>query len=36
VLTGAGSELERDLPFGIFVDALDEYVVELDSRHRTF
>jgi DNA-binding NarL/FixJ family response regulator len=26
VLRGSASELERDLPFGAFVDALDEYV----------
>src|SRR5579862_1615629 len=26
VLSGAASELERDLPFSLFVDALDEYV----------
>src|SRR5690349_15944698 len=26
VLTGSASELEHELPFGIFVDALDEYV----------
>jgi DNA-binding NarL/FixJ family response regulator len=26
VLTGSASELEADLPFGVFVDALDEYV----------
>jgi DNA-binding CsgD family transcriptional regulator len=30
VLSGSGSELERDLPFSVFVDALDEYVVGLD------
>jgi DNA-binding NarL/FixJ family response regulator len=33
VLTGSASELERDLPFWIFVDALDEYVAGLDP-HR--
>ena len=32
VVTGSGSELERDLPFGIFVDALDEYLIGLDPR----
>jgi DNA-binding NarL/FixJ family response regulator len=32
VLTGAGGELERDLPFWVFVDALDEYVDAIDSR----
>jgi ATP/maltotriose-dependent transcriptional regulator MalT len=32
VLTGAGAELEQDLPFWIFVDALDEYVEALDPR----
>ncbi len=26
VLYGSASELERDLPFSVFVDALDEYV----------
>src|SRR3954462_7464439 len=26
VLAGAASELERDLPFSVFVDALDEYL----------
>ena len=26
VLSGSASELERDLPFSLFVDALDEYV----------
>src|SRR4051812_31291812 len=25
VLSGAGAELERELPFWVFVDALDEY-----------
>jgi DNA-binding CsgD family transcriptional regulator len=30
VLSGAASELERDLPFSLFVDALDEYVESLD------
>ncbi len=30
VLSGAASELERDLPFSLFVDALDEYVRGLD------
>ena len=28
MLTGTASELERDLPFWVFVDALDEYVRE--------
>jgi ATP/maltotriose-dependent transcriptional regulator MalT len=32
VLAGAASELERDLPFWVFVDALDEYVQALDPR----
>jgi hypothetical protein len=31
VLSGSASELERDLPFSAFVDALDEYVESLDS-----
>jgi len=30
VLSGSASELERDLPFSVFVDALDEYVEGLD------
>src|SRR4051794_9360417 len=32
VLTGSASELERDLPFWVFVDALEEYVQALDPR----
>ena len=32
VLRGSASELESDLPFWIFVDALDEYVAGLDPR----
>jgi DNA-binding CsgD family transcriptional regulator len=30
VLVGSASELERDLPFAVFVDAIDEYVRGLD------
>jgi tetratricopeptide (TPR) repeat protein len=30
VLTGSASELESDLPFGVFVDALDEYLYALE------
>jgi DNA-binding NarL/FixJ family response regulator len=30
VLSGSASELERDLPFSVFVDALDEYLQSLD------
>jgi DNA-binding CsgD family transcriptional regulator len=30
VLSGSASELERDLPFSVFVDALDEYLDSLD------
>jgi predicted ATPase len=30
VLSGSASELERDLPFSVFVDALDEFVRGLD------
>src|SRR5439155_5980701 len=30
VLSGRASELERDLPFWVFVDALDEYVHALE------
>ena len=29
-LTGSASELERDLPFWVFVDALDEYIRGLE------
>ena len=29
VLSGSASEFERDLPFGVFVDALDEYLAGL-------
>jgi predicted ATPase len=29
---GSASELERDLPFSVFVDALDEYVESLDPK----
>src|SRR3954452_13148988 len=32
VLSGRAGELERDLPFWVFVDALDEYVQGLDPR----
>ena len=32
VLAGSASELEGDLPFGVFVDALDEYVSGLEPR----
>jgi DNA-binding CsgD family transcriptional regulator len=32
VLSGSASELERDLPFWVFVDALDEYVQGLEPR----
>jgi predicted ATPase/DNA-binding CsgD family transcriptional regulator len=32
VVTGRASELERDLPFWLFVDALDEYVQGLEPR----
>ena len=32
VLEGSASELERELPFGVFVDALDEYVDALEPR----
>ena len=32
VLGGSASELERDLPFWLFVDALDEYVQGLEPR----
>jgi predicted ATPase len=32
VLSGTGSELERDLPFWVFVDALDDYLQSLEPR----
>jgi DNA-binding NarL/FixJ family response regulator/RecA/RadA recombinase len=32
VLTGSGAELEQDLPFWVFVDALDEYVESVEPR----
>ncbi|QEC48769.1 AAA family ATPase [Baekduia soli] len=32
VLTGSGSDLDRDLPFWVFVDALDEYVAGVEPR----
>jgi DNA-binding NarL/FixJ family response regulator/tetratricopeptide (TPR) repeat protein len=32
VLSGSASELELDLPFWVFVDALDEYAAGLDPR----
>ena len=32
VLTGSASELEQDLPFWVFVDALDEYVAGVDPQ----
>jgi ATP/maltotriose-dependent transcriptional regulator MalT len=32
VLAGSASELERDLPFSVFVDALDEYVEGVDPK----
>jgi DNA-binding CsgD family transcriptional regulator len=34
VLTGRAAELERDLPFGLFVDAADDYLVSLDEALR--
>src|SRR3954465_849496 len=37
VLAGSASEFERDLPFGVFVDALDDYVASqmLDTEGAT-
>ncbi len=35
VLSGSASELERDLPFSVFVDALDEYVRGIDRNRLT-
>src|SRR3954447_16706419 len=32
VLSGAGADLERDLPFWVFVDALDEYLAGVEPR----
>ncbi len=32
VLTGSASELERDLPFWIFVDALDDHMARVEPR----
>ena len=32
VLAGTGAELEQDLPFWVFVDALDEYVESVEPR----
>jgi DNA-binding NarL/FixJ family response regulator/tetratricopeptide (TPR) repeat protein len=34
VLAGSASELERELPFWVFVDALDEYLEALEPRRR--
>ena len=34
VLSGSASELERELPFWVFVDALDEYLEALEPRRR--
>jgi ATP/maltotriose-dependent transcriptional regulator MalT len=35
VLFGAGSEFERDLPFSLFVDALDKFLAGLDPTRLT-
>src|SRR3954453_16103540 len=32
VLSGAGADLDRDLPFWVFVDALDEYLAGVEPR----
>jgi DNA-binding NarL/FixJ family response regulator len=32
VLGGSGAELEQDLPYWVFVDALDDHVADLDPR----
>src|SRR3954466_1992329 len=32
VLSGAGADLQRDLPFWVFVDALDEYLAGVEPR----
>ena len=34
VLSGSASEFERELPFWVFVDALDEYLEALEPRRR--
>ncbi len=34
VLTGRGAELEADLPFGIIVDAFDDYLGSIDTSRR--
>src|ERR687892_1969791 len=36
VLSGRAAELERDLPFWVFVDALDEYVEGIEPRRLEF
>jgi len=36
VLSGRAAELERDLPFWVFVDALDEYLQGLEPRRLEF
>ena len=37
VLMGAAAEFERDLPFGVWVDALDAYVISQDfERHEAW
>ena len=33
VLRGSASEIERDLPFSLFVDALDEYIQAMPPKH---
>ena len=35
VLGGAGADLERDLPFWVFVDALDDYLAGVEPRRLT-
>src|SRR4051812_14420653 len=35
VLSGAAAELERDLPFSVFIDALDQYVAGLEPHRLT-
>jgi DNA-binding NarL/FixJ family response regulator len=35
VLSGSAAELERDLPFSVFVDALDQYVAGLEPHRLT-
>ena len=35
ILAGSASELERDLPFGVFVDAIDDHLEDLEPHRLT-